>query len=35
MHDYLERNGPVSEDLAKKWTRQLIEAVTHCHKRYR
>lgn len=33
MHDYLERNGPVGEDMARRWTRQLIEALAHCHRR--
>ncbi|KNC82318.1 CAMK/CAMKL protein kinase [Sphaeroforma arctica JP610] len=31
--DYLEKYGPVSESLAKKWIRQLTSALQHCCER--
>lgn len=33
VDDYLNKYGPVSEALARKWTRQLVDALAHCHQR--
>lgn len=33
LFDYLVKHGPVSEILARRWTRQLADALRHCHER--
>eukprot|EP00123_Amoebidium_parasiticum_P016874 comp23618_c7_seq1/m.40211 comp23618_c7_seq1/g.40211 ORF comp23618_c7_seq1/g.40211 comp23618_c7_seq1/m.40211 type:complete len:461 (-) comp23618_c7_seq1:255-1637(-) len=31
LHNYLSKNGAVSEEQARKWFGQLVGAVQHCH----
>eukprot|EP00123_Amoebidium_parasiticum_P020697 comp5493_c0_seq1/m.1429 comp5493_c0_seq1/g.1429 ORF comp5493_c0_seq1/g.1429 comp5493_c0_seq1/m.1429 type:complete len:348 (-) comp5493_c0_seq1:535-1578(-) len=33
LHDFLQKNGPVPEDMAKKWFAQLVRAVSFCQDR--